>query len=394
MTANFLDGVATMQLRRDGTMSVELTDGRIATEPLEDPPFGATSAITHATFHIASWELQLRTVYNHDVYVELPKLGDPAPLMARPTIYLDQNHWSTMMLAIHDPERVSNAAEPAAAPRLVELAHERTVILPMSAAHMSETCKQHDPVQRYLRALTITQLSRGWQLRDPLHLRQLELQTALAARYGAPEVPQPPAVTLEADALYDDRGFDPEPIGEDVPPDFGNLLHMMRCASGNIDTMLDGNFVPMGSNSGWAQGFQKFADFLRENTSGKELKRRRTLAKFVTDLGTELAKAARTVGITPDQTTEWALEHSEHDLPRLPTLGLYREVIHEKLSDPQMRWAENDLVDMMYLTAAAGYCSLVVAERAHTSHIHNSLRRLARPTRVVPNLRTLINALC
>ena len=41
-------------------------------------------------------------------------------------------------------------------------------------------------------------------------------------------------------------------------------------------------------------------------------------------------------------------------------LGLYREVMHEKLCDPKLRWANNDLTDMMYLTAAA-------APHSHTS---------------------------
>lgn len=51
----------------------------------------------------------------------------------------------------------------------------------------------------------------------------------------------------------------------------------------------------------------------------------------------------------------------------MPALGLFREVLHENLSDGQLRWKENDLVDMMYLTAEAGYCDHLVGERARAA---------------------------
>ena len=77
----------------------------------------------------------------------------------------------------------------------------------------------------------------------------------------------------------------------------------------------------------------------------------------------------------------------------MPALGLFREVLHEKLSDGQLRWADNDLVDMMYLTAAAGYCDHVIGERAHTSHIANGLRRLGRTCKLHRNLHSLAKQL-
>lgn len=382
-----------MQLDRDGTMSVEFRDGRVVTAALGNSPFAPTSAILRTTVYVSTWQLHLRTVHNDDVYVELPAPDHRAPVSDRPTIYLDQNHWSTITLAVHYPERITNAAEFDAAARVIGLANAGEVILPMSAGHMSETCKQRDPTERYKRALTIAQLSRGWQLRDPLHLRHLELQSALAARYKRPQIAPPAAITLEPDALYSARDSELPPVGDDFPPLAQELLHAVRCAAGNIDTMLDGDFVPMPSNAGWAAGFQEFADFLRASPSSKELKRQRTLAKFVVDLGTELTSAAYAAGVSPESMTDWAITHSEHDLQNLPALGLHREVIHEKLSDPQMRWKENDLVDMMYLTSAAGYCTFVVAERSHASHIRNGLRRLGLATQIHPNLRSFSEAL-
>jgi hypothetical protein len=103
----------------------------------------------------------------------------------------------------------------------------------------------------------------------------------------------------------------------------------------------------------------------------------------------ELPKAAHSAGITPQEMSDWTRNHSERDVHDMPALGLYRELLHEKLADPQLRWHDNDLVDMMYLSSAAGYCEHVVAERAHASHIRNGLRRLGRSTQMHPNLRSL-----
>jgi hypothetical protein len=85
--------------------------------------------------------------------------------------------------------------------------------------------------------------------------------------------------------------------------------------------------------------------------------------------------------------------HSEGDLRGMPCLGLFREVLHEKLCYPKLRWESNDLVDMMFLTAAAAYSQHVVAERAHASHITNGLRRLGIGRVVHPNLRSLVQQL-
>ncbi|MCV7169078.1 hypothetical protein H7I41_03960 [Mycobacterium manitobense] len=389
MNEPFLNGISTMRLGRDGTMSVAFTDGRVIEATLGNNPFAPTSAIRDTTFHTMSSQLHIRTTQDHDIHFELPAAGDLAPLHGRPTIYLDQNHWSTLTLAIHQPERVTNAEELAAASHFITLANAREIVLPMSAAHMSETCKQADVRERYNRGLTIAQLTHGWQLRDPLHIRLLELRHALASRYGKPSPLNPSAITLEPNVIHSGRDTDLPPIGANLPAEARWITHALRCAAGIIDTMLDAEAVPITSNHAWTAQFQLFADFLGENPTGRELKRRRTHAKFIADLGTELPKAAHSAGITPQETSDWTRNYSERDVHDMPALGLYRELLHEKLADPQLRWHDNDLVDMMYLTCAAGYCEHVVAERAHASHIRNGLRRLGRSTQVHTNLRSL-----
>lgn len=382
-----------MRLERDGAMSVIFMDGQIESAALGWEAFEPTSAIAASTYLPLPSLLHLRTTRGDEIVVDLPKPSDLAPLRARPSIYLDQNHWSTLTNAIHEPERIVDERERAAAEQIIQLAMARKIVLPMSSAHMSETCKQVDVEQRYRRALTIAQLSAGWQLRDPLALRQFELRQALTSRYRHYCLMRSAAITLEPDAVHSGRDKALESVGADLPPQAQWAVQALRCIGGIVDTMLDAAHVPMPPTPGWADGFQRFATFLKESPTGKEMKCRRTHAKFIADLGRELAEAAYCAGVTPEEMSDWTLNHSEEDLRCMPALGLFREVLHEKLSDGRLGWADNDLVDMMYLTSAAGYCDHVVGERAHISHIANGLRRLGRAGALHRNLHSLVTQL-
>lgn len=363
------------------------------TMPRRAAPFAPTSLIREIIYFPAASQLQFTTTRNDEFLVELPPLDDPAPLGQRSTIYLDQNHWSTLTAAVHEPERVGNANELEAALRLIALADAREIILPMSAAHVSKTCKQVDLEKRYRRAHTISRLSSGWQLRDPLHVRLMELQNALANRYHQHAPVNLPVVTLDPEAIFAGRPPEVVSVDPDLPIQVRSMVHLLRCASGLFDAMLDAEHEPVSLNPGWARQFQQFAEFLRDNPTGDEMKRRRTFLRFFDDLGAELARAAVSARLTPHQMSDWSRSHCEQALETMPALGLYREVIHEKLCDGKLQWRDNDLVDMMYLTTAAGYCDYVVAERAHASHISNALRRLGRPANVYRTIHSLVEGL-
>lgn len=87
--------ITAMRLERDGTASVTLTDGRSTTVALGREVFESTSVIASSTYLPQLSQLHLRTTRGHDIVVDLSRPTDLAPLRDRPTIYLDQNHWST-----------------------------------------------------------------------------------------------------------------------------------------------------------------------------------------------------------------------------------------------------------------------------------------------------------
>ena len=393
MNASAFTGVSALRLDRDGTISLTFADGRSATAALGQDAFEPTSTLAFSIYLPESSQLHLRTTRGDNIFVDLPRPAELAPLAGRPTIYLDQNHWSTLTNTLHEPDRVSNKYERSAAEQLIELARTRKVVLPMSSGHLSETCKQVDAKERYRRALAIAQLSAGWQLRDPLDLRRFEIRRALALRYRQVCLLPLAAITLEPNAVHSGRGSSLLAVGTDLPLDAQWAVHAIRCIGGILHVMLDAEHVPMSVPPGWAAEFQQFATFLQNNPSGKELKRRRTHARFIADLRSELPEEAHQAGVRPEELLDWICNHSEQDLRQMPGLGLFREVLHEKLSDGRLRWEDNDLVDMIYLTSAAGYCDHVVAERKHTSHIANGLRRLGRASHVHRNLRSLTEQL-
>jgi hypothetical protein len=111
---------------------------------------------------------------------------------------------------------------------------------------------------------------------------------------------------------------------------------------------------------------------------------------FFADLTSELPEEAARAGVTPEQMSEWTLRF---DVSDLPCLGLFREVLHDKLLEPRTTWDSNDLVDMVYLTCGAAYADHVVSERHLAGQMTQGLRRLGRPVNVHRRLSELVDVL-
>jgi hypothetical protein len=380
-----------MRLDRDGMATLDFMDGPTVVGYVGGRTFRPQSSLSASTYLPGPSLLHLETIRDDHILVEIARPENLGPMRGRTSVYLDQNHWSTLSNAIHEPARVVDSDERDAALRLIDLALSQQVVLPFSGAHLGETCRQLDPEARYRRALTMAQLSAGWQLRDPLVLRQFELRQAMTVRYRGRCLIPAEAVTLEPGAVGVGQCSDLDGEKSDLRPGAQWVVHAITCISAVIDTLLDGEPVPFVIPVGWSEHMERFARFLRDNPSGKELKRRRTHVKFLADLGRELPEAAWHVGLSRDELGDWTLHRSEEDLASMPTLGLCREVLHEKLADSRLRWHNNDLIDMMYLTAAAAHGDFVAGERAHISYVANALQRLGRQKdHVYHNLRSLV----
>lgn len=380
--------------RVNSTATFLRSDGKEATLPLPSATREPTSAIARMTWALGPALLQFETTGGDQIVAELPQTTDLAPRRNRLVIYLDQNHWSTVANTIHAPEKVRVQAEREAAQHIIDLALARKIILPMSAAHLSETCKWTDKDARYRLALTILQLSAGWQMRDPLDVRRFELRKSFVARFKHFELSQPAVFTLEPDAVHgDSRGVRRYEPSEDLPKEAAFAVRALTCVSGNFDVMLDSEPVEMGESPGWVDKLQRFTGWMACEPRDPGRRRQRTNLMFITDLGRELAEEAHRAGITPEEMSEWTRHCSDTDISELPSLGLFREVLHEKLLNPGTRWETNDVTDLMYLPCAAGYADHVVGENSLTAQMEQGLRRLGRTAKVDRRLTDLANAI-
>ncbi|MFI1236831.1 hypothetical protein [Nocardia salmonicida] len=352
-------------------------------------PFNATSHISRTTYRPLKNTLTIETIRGDTIVAEMPTVRDFSPRRGRPTVYLDQNHWNALYKAKYVISGVKSR-EHEAALWLIEQASAGRIILPLSSAHMSETCKWRNNGERYALALTILQLSAGWQLRDPLAVRRKEILSSIHSRLETGiEIFAYPAVTLEPYAISSDIR------SPEVARKHSSLASAaLTAVTANFDTMLDGEAVQQNPIPGWVERNQNFTDWLAtEKGAGSEMKRRRTYVFFFSDTGSEVAKAAHSTGVSVEEMGRWSQSFMEQDVALMPNLGLFREVFHEKLVDGRTKWNSNDLTDMMYLTCAAAYCDFTVGEKSLISKIEQAQRRIKRTSAVFRNLSACVPVL-
>ncbi|WP_147434737.1 hypothetical protein [Micromonospora musae] len=358
-------------------------------------PFHPDSAISVMNYSPPLNALHFRTLKGDEIGAELPEFGKEfSPKNGRPVIYLDQKDWSSLAKSIHAPEKVLPAAEREAAELLISLARAKKVILPLSAAHMAETCKWTNDEERYRLALTIVQLSAGWQMRDPLDIRRFEIRSALVARFKGETLDQPANITLEPHAKHGSRrSTRPPRQRRGFSPEIELAIDALTSVQGAIDTMLDAKPVPMLPTPAWVSKFQGFTDWLAGENRTSQRKRQSIDVFFIADSMREMAQAAAEAGVSPEEMSVWLKKFSNEDITLMPSLGLFREALHQKHLNPGTRWENNDLTDLMYLTCAAAYADYAVGENSLVSQLEQAQKRLGRPTNVYRRLRDLVPVL-
>lgn len=375
------------------TITLLRSDKKEAQFPLKPSPFPPSSQIARMSHAPDAGLLFVETIHGEHIFVELPMVNNLAPRRDRPVVYLDQKDWSTLANTLNEPAKVPDA-ERAAAEKLIAWAQSKKVLLPMSAGHMAETCKWTKDEERYRLALTIVQLSAGWQMRDPLDVRRFELRQSFTARFKDTGLEPIDIFTLEPNAVHGEtRGQQHPDVPDDFPSDIALAFEALTSVSATIDTMLDADSVAMDPSPGWVQRNQRFTDWLAgEKGRSSQQKHRSVDAFFVADTKTEIAEEAYRSGITPHEMSQWLLNEREGRVAVMPCLGLFRETL-VSMNLNRARWEDNHLLDLMYLTCAAGYADYVVAERQLVGYMQQALKRLDRPTNVYRRIQDLVPVL-
>lgn len=342
----------------------------------------------------SSNELHVKTDNGETLVAELPALGQTAPIAGRPVVYLDQKDWSVLANVIHEPKKVLSSIERDAASRLIEMAQDRRIILPMSMGHLTETGQWTDAQRRYRLALTILQLSRGWQIRHPVGVRQHEIMRSMSSILGRPPVPPIEVITLAPGAVQSDSLFySPSKFVVGLPPDMAVAVDACICLMSYFSTVLDAGDVQMGPISEWELASQALTESLSTVAGSREQRRKRAGALFLRDLQYEVLLAARSLHIREEEVSSWLESLGGFDFSSMPSIGIFREIYISKHLDKTSKWHKNDLIDMMYLCCAAGYADFVLGERSLVSRISQAASKLHRRPSAYRSLSELMASL-
>lgn len=367
-----------------GVVRLSRPDGKYMEEQVSEPH--PESPIVRAVYLLGLPHVVVTTNRGEDIAVELPTVADAAPLRGRPVVYLDQQAWSKLALARHEPERLLPAEELDAALWLIDLVERWAVVLPYSSGVLVETTQWANYERRRRLALTVASLSRGWQMLDPLAVRAAEFKHVLAA--DKERWPLPQAWTLAPGAWAQTN----EPVHRldgDLPEELELSVNAIASSLGAISSILDENAIPRADPNGWAEHWRALSAHVAKTNKPKHLTQLAVHGAIIGDARMELACAAQDVGCTTDAFALWLRTASQQELGTLPALGLAREVTHLKITNSTAKWESNDLTDIFYLVQACGYADAAVGERGFVTLIQQAQRRLERPSNAHKTLQAL-----
>lgn len=369
--------------------SVVLRDGVILTAPIPPDLEVGWEALARSVADLANRELQLTLTTGESVALALGwSDGGDNPPPSSSVVYLDQNHWVTLAQQVYAPDLV-RAADRDPAQALVELARSGAVILPLSAAHLRETA----PTGKHRRdlAMTMLELSRGWQMRNPLAVRRRELAGAISR--GQPRCEQ--VFTLEPGVIFS------EPTPVPAPPDFPVVWQEMHrrvvSATANVAAMLEEDDPAADPGAAererWVSEYEAHGRRVQDQQLSRADVRRIAHATLLTDLFEETKKAALLANADDTALAAWITECSAGDYERAPQLRTLEDVLYHRLRNPDDHWHGNDLLDMHFLSCAAGYADLVVAERKFGDYLKRARRRYPENSEIVSTLAGAVAAL-
>lgn len=338
---------------------VELASGLVVASALSGRAAAHEGEVGRTDYDLEGREQTITFQWGETVTFDIGPVERPDA----PVVYLDQNQW--VMLARHQwaPEKIPAPHREGYA-RLMALARERAIVLPLSAAHAFESARK-DGRQRRELVTTMLQLSRGWQMRSPLKVRREELLCNVAGfRAGATEFQQRPVFTLDPDALFSTSDY----AEKDSPE--ADLQARLTWGPALAETLIEDeredDEVARAKGERWATLYGGIATRMAAANPSPEEKWATARMSLMMDLTDELAAAAATAGLDRNVWEEW-LRQSEDSFASMPAIARVQQVTHQRLSNPQYPWRVNDLSDMHFLASAAGYADFLLAEKA-TSH--------------------------
>lgn len=353
---------------RSRTVTVQRTDGKRVEVPLPDGAFGFETNIERFGLRAGEGVLRVGLPGDTTAVVELGAGGEPVEELraGRPVVYLDQNQWSKLAAWRHG-HRMLPAGEAAAAETLAGLVEREELLLPASAGHLVETVPLYGQLRVALASVVLA-LSRGWQMRNPLHVRLEELSRALAG--GSPVAAN--VFAPSADVFFSMRRCNAGTSG--LPAPFGEISAEMTNVLGLYDSMIDAEAIEdeggaaAAAAAGWARAHAELADRLRAAGADRHVVWQVVHTRLLLDLAGELAQASMSLELVPDEVIE-RLSGAGDPIGDMPFLARMRQLLFARVRNIGQRWEGNDLVDSIFLSCAAGYADIVIGERSAVGYL-------------------------
>jgi len=352
-------------------MRAELLDGSVLLLPIPRV-MRASSVVSRSQLHVEPQTLTLTLDDGEKLEVDIGVSRQVASTNV-PIVYLDQLHWISLAQYLWAPERL-RASEREAAEIMIGLAREQRVRLPVASAHLTELPPVAGRRRRDL-AVTILGLCRGWQMQSPIRIRAEEYLASILGQ--APVASR--VFTLQPGVLFTE-GPEPPALMQGVPVHLAEMISRVVAVSAVYAAVLDDEPPDMGEGRAaaerWAASFAPLAAYRRERRMGEEHVRLNAHARFIDDQRLELAQAAARAGISPEQLAEWLADQLPAELTRMPYVGRLSEVLYLRLRNADERWEANDLNDLNFLCAAAGYADITIGEKKTIEYLRRAESRV------------------
>lgn len=355
--------------------------------PMDSGMRRPSNEISRTSFDWDRWWLSTETKKGHLVFSEVwSPVGDP--IKGRPSVYLDQNHWSTVAKTVVKPESVSQA-DRTAAKRIIKLGSDGGIRLPLSSATMQETAALFGD-RRYEVGIVIASLSGGWQLRDPLELRRQEFATWFAEHLSMKAaIVNTDAVTLEPRSVFGDRVE--SAASNKLSKSMRKFMDAVTWPSVLVSMLIDPEPIAGVPPTRWADSNGEIAQWVASLT--REQRASATTLAAIRDNEGLMASALSLIGAPSMLVGGLGPQEIADAVSRTRFGGLYTAVMAERQRDPNRRWLSNDLNDIMFLTCAAAYCDYVAAERSTGRQLTQLLTRRSGSSNVFTTLPDLVEAL-
>lgn len=373
--------------RRNEQIQVVLQNGETHSGPTNMDDALRTSEITTILFDWEKWWNIGVTGRGHAIVAEAFSPYTKNPLRGRPTVYLDQNHWSTVALARVAPDQVKNQVELEAAFELIRLGTDAGVVLPLSSGHMLETGGLYGD-RRYDLGVAIASLTGGWQLRHPMNVWRQEAAVMFADLLGVERPTSLAVVTLDPNALMSEgkRPADFDPNCQDL------FLYMMSSAAALMDMLLHPERVERGEPTAWLAHQRKVTAEVSQHPGSMEAKRRLARRRFW-----EADLQAFANGYQDLSTTHGLPQMDDRQLAScletMPMVSYLSGLFTQRYLNATTVWKRNDLVDMLFLSCAAGHADFVAAETHTGTQLAQLQRSWERPQTVFTTLHDMVEAL-